>query len=385
MWTLSATVLRGRSTRAAREGDTLAGFEIRAGTTRAALWRSMVVLELALIVVLGTSAWIFQGTRAAAERVEEHSVPSIMHILAAHAALVEADEAAVDSFRTGAVGLTGPGERYQNQIALAGQSLTQLAVDSIAGAGVGQGIQLVQGQLAAYSGLIEQADAHYRQDPASALARADLWYASRLLHMPEGGILAQLDDLLAVERQALAGQLTTGRMAPGWMAVWILPAVVLLALLVGTQVFLSRRFRRTFNLPLLAATAAVLALAAGMSFDLAARGELTATRDAGNALAGVWQARIDAADRRGQQALGELVAKACPDGCGETVGRLAATPAGNGDPPGDESLTAHIKDVGGRAAAATGTAGRWWLPVLAALAAMALVPAGLFPRIDEYR
>jgi hypothetical protein len=99
----------------------------------------------------------------------------------------------------------------------------------------------------------------------------------------------------------------------------------------------------------------------------------------------VWQARIDAADRRGQQALGELVAKACPDGCGETVGRLAATPAGNGDPPGDESLTAHIKDVGGRAAAATGTAGRWWLPVLAALAAMALVPAGLFPRIDEYR
>ena len=363
----------------------MARFGIRAGTTRATLWRSLVVLELMLIAALGTSAWVSQGTRATAERVKTHSVPSIMHILAAHAALVEADEAAVDSFRTGAVGLTGPGERYQNQIALAGQNLTQLAVDSIAGAGVGQGIQLVQGQLAAYSGLIEQADAHNRQDPTSALAAADLWYASRLLHMPDGGILALLDDLLAVERQALAGQLTDGRMAPGWVVTWIVPVGVLLALLVGTQMFLSWRFRRTFNVPLLAATVAVLALAVGMSFDFAARGELTATRNAGNVLVGAWQARIDTTDRRGQEMLGELVAKACPEGCAETVDRFTAAPGGTGEPPTEESLTAHIKDVDGHAAAAADTADRQLLLVLAVLAAMALVPLGLYPRIDEYR
>lgn len=358
----------------------MAWFGIRAGTTRATLWRSMVVLELALVAVLGMSAWVAQGTRATAERVEAHSVPSIMHILAAHAAVVEADAAAVDSFRTGAAGLTGPGERYQNQIALAGQSLTQLAVDSIAGASVGQSIQLVQGQLAAYTGLVEQADAQFRRDPASILARADLWYASRLLHQPGSGILAQLDDLLAVEREALAGRLTGGRMAPGWVAVWIIPAVLLLTLLVGTQVFLSRRFRRTLNVPLLGATAAVLVLAAGMSFDFAARGELSATRDAGDALVGVWQARIDATDRHGQQMLGELVAAACPDGCGAAAGR----PAAAGDPPGEESLTARITDVDGHAAAAADLAGRQML-LLAALLAMALVPLGLYPRIDEYR
>ena len=362
----------------------MARFGIRAGTTRATLWRSLVVLELMLIAVLGASAWVSQGTRATAERVKTHSVPSIMHILAAHAALVEADEAAVDSFRTGAVGLTGPGERYQNQIALAGQNLTQLAVDSIAGAGVGQGIQLVQGQLTAYSGLIEQADAHNRQDPTSALAGADLWYASRLLHMPDGGILALLDDLLAVERQALARQLTAGRMAPGWVVTWIVPVGVLFALLVGVQAFLSSRFRRTFNLPLLAATVAVLALAFGMSFDFAARGELTATQKAGNVLVGVWQARTDATDRRGQEMLGELVAKVCPDGCAETVDRFTAAPGGAGEPPTEESLTAHIKDVDGHAAAAA-AADRQMLLVLAVLAAMALVPLGLYPRIDEYR
>jgi hypothetical protein len=363
----------------------LTGFGISVRTTRSALWRSLIVLELALLVALGTAAGVSQGTQAAAERVRSHSAPSIQHILAAHAALVEADEAAVDSFRTGAVGLTGPGERYQNQIALAGQNLTQLAVDSIAGAGVGQSIQLVQGQLAAYSGLIEQADAHYRQDPGSELARADLWYASRLLHMPAGGILAQLDDLLAIERQALAGEITAGRMAAGWVATWIVPMIVLLVLLVVTQVFLSRRFRRTFNLPLLGATAAVLVLAGGMSFDFAARGELAATQQAGDALAGGWQARIAATDRRGQQMLGDLVAQTCPDGCGETIGRLLATPGATGEPPGDEALTARIKDVDGHAAAAADTAGRPMPLMLAALIAMALVPLGLHPRIDEYR
>ncbi|MBB4741351.1 hypothetical protein BJY16_004810 [Actinoplanes octamycinicus] len=337
------------------------------------------MLELALLIVLGTSAWVFQGTRATAERVGSHSVPSIQHVLAAHAALVEADQAAVASFRSGAVGLTGPGERYQNQIALAGQSLTQLAVDSVAGAGVGQSIQLVQGQLAAYSGLIEQADAHFRKDPASVLAVADLWYASRLLHMPDG-ILDQLDDLLAVEQRTLDRQLTTGRMAPGWVAVWIVPVTVLLGLLLATQVFLSRRFRRTFNPPLIAATLAVLALAAGMSFDFAARGELTATRQAGTTLVGVWHARIDAADQRGQKMLGEAVAKACRGACGDMVVAKAAA-----EPPAEEALTARIKDVDGHAAAATATTGRLLLLLLAALIAMALVPLGLYPRINEYR
>ncbi|MBO3743039.1 hypothetical protein [Actinoplanes flavus] len=360
-------------------------FGIRGSTTRATLWRSMVVLELALVAVFGMSAWVMQGTRATAERVGTHSVPSIMHILAAHAALVEADEAAVGSFRSGAVGLTGPGERYQNQIAVAAQSLTRLAVDSIAGAVVGQNIQLVQGQLAAYSGLIEQADAHYRQDPASALARADLWYASRLLHMPDGGILAQLDDLLTIERQALAGQLSTGRMAPGWVVTWIVPAVVLLALLVTIQVFLSRRFRRTFNPPLLAATIAVLAATAAMSSDFAARGELAATQRAGDTLVDVWQARIDAADRSGQTMLRELIAGACPDGCRETLDRIAAGVAGPREAPGEQVLTARIRDVDGHAAAAADTTGQLILLVLAALAAMALIPFGLVPRINEYR
>jgi hypothetical protein len=345
----------------------------------------MILLELALVTALAMTTWVAQGTRAAAERVQTHSVPSIMHILAAHAALVAADEAAVDSFRTGAVGLTGPGERYQNQIALAGQSLTQLAVDSIAGAGVGQGIQLVQGQLAAYSALIEQADAHYRQNSASVLARADLWYASRLLHMPEGGILAQLDDLLAVERQALTEQLTTGRAAPAWTAAWILPVLVLLALLIGIQIYLSRHFRRTFNPFLLAATAAVLALATGMSFDLATRAEMTATGTASDALTGVWQARTDATDRNGQQMLGDLVTAACPGGCPDTISRLTPAPADTGEPPGEQQLTAHIKNVDTRAAAAADTTARQVLLVLAALSAMALVPLGLFPRIDEYR
>jgi hypothetical protein len=220
---------------ASRGGDgVLARYAVRGHTTHA-LRRLLIALIAAAVAVLATTAWGFQGTRSAAERVELHSVPSILQVMAARTALVEADEAAIRSFQTGEVRLTGPGERYQNQIAVASQSLTQLAQDSVAGEGASQTIQLVTGLLVSYVGLIEQADAHYRQDGRSVLGTADLWYASRLLHMPDGGILAQLDGLREAESRALAAEVTSGRMAVGWMAGWIVPLLVFLGLLVLAQ------------------------------------------------------------------------------------------------------------------------------------------------------
>jgi hypothetical protein len=317
---------------------------LRGRTTRGSLWRLLIALVVSAVVALASSAWVFQGTRATAERVRLHSIPSIMHVTAARAALVEADAAAVRSFQTGEVGLTGPGDRYQNQIAVASQSLTQLAADSIAGAGASQTIQLVEGMLVSYVGLVEQADAHYRQDPGSVLAIADLWYASRLLHNPEGGILAQLDALREVESRALAGQLDSGRMAVGWVVAWIAAVVLLLALLVFAQVFLSGRFRRTFNVPLVGATAAALVLAAGMSVDFDARERLTATSSASQAVVRHWQGQMDVTDRRGQRMLTQLVAKHCPaSGCGETVDSFVAalgTTGGDGAQPDEQAVPA---------------------------------------------
>jgi hypothetical protein len=359
------------------------------GTTRSWLWRLLIVLLAAAALALVTSSWVFQGTRATAERVRAHSVPSVMHVMAARAALVQADAAAIQSFQTGEVGLTGPGENYQNQIAVASQSLTQLAADSITGAGASQTIQLVEGMLASYVGLIEQADAHYRQDAGSVLAIADLWSASRLLHMPEGGILAQLDALHDLESRALAAQVTAGRMAPGWILAWVVAFSLLLALLLVAQALLSGRFRRTFNLPLIGATAAALALVGGMSVDFDARSELAETQDASSSVVRFWRAQTDLVDRHGQGLLKQLVTKHCPEGgCGETVDRFAAALGpvnGLYSPPDEIELTASIKIVNRHAEAAADTGSAQLLVLLAALLALVLVPVGLFPRIDEYR
>jgi hypothetical protein len=347
-----------------------------AATTRASLWRLLFALVAAALAVLASTAWVFQGTRSAATTVQDRAVPSVMHVLAARAALVDADAAAIESFRTGGVRLTGPGERYQNSMAVAGQSLTQLAQDSTAGAGADQTIQLVEGLVVAYVGLIEQADAHFRQEAGSAVGTADLWYASRLLHMPAGGILAQLDGLRDAESHALAGRAD----APHWPGVWILPVLLLLALLIAGQVFLSRTFHRTLNPALVAATLVVLAAAGVMAVDLAARHELHAARDATTQAAGVWRARADATDRAGQSDLAALVKTACP---------ACATPASAPVPaaatPDDRQLAGAVKAADRHAAAAAGTATGQLGVALLALLALALVPVGLYPRLDEYR
>src|SRR5947207_1718627 len=85
---------------------------------------------------------------------------------------------------------------------------------------------------------------------AAFVGATDLWYASRLLHAPDDGILAQLGTLGKLQSDALAEQLSSGWLNPWTTLVWALPIAVLLALLWVAQVFLKRRFRRMLNFPL---------------------------------------------------------------------------------------------------------------------------------------
>jgi hypothetical protein len=350
----------------------------RRGTTPAWLWRLLVALAVAAVAVLATSSWVFQGTRDTAQQIRLRAAPSVQHVLAAKAALVEADAAAAGSFGSTRVLLIGPGDEYQNQIAVASQSLTQLAQDSVAGAAASQAIQLVEGNVVSYTGLVEQADAHYRQGN-TVLGAADLWYASRLLHQKDG-ILDQLTALKDQESEALARQAVQDPVPP---LVWVVPLAVLGLLLLAAQLFVGQRFRRTFNLPLVAATLAAVALAAGMGADLQARHELTAARDTSARLADAWQAQIDLADRAGEQKLKDVVTGQCGQSCGATVDRFrVAGPSGTSED--GKAVTAGIAEVDRHteAAAATGTV--QVLVLIAGLLVLLLAPFGLYLRIDEY-
>jgi hypothetical protein len=359
--------------------------------TRTALRRLLVVLMVAGLAVVVASAGAVQAMRATATEVGTRTAPSIVDSLAARAALVEADAAAVQSFRSGEVALSGPGERYQSQIAVASQSLAQLAEHNVAGPAASQAIQLVEGLLVAYMGLIEQADAHFRQSRGTALGTADLWYASRLVHAPESGLLAQLDALREAQTVVLGRQLDSGGAAPGWRYAWPLAGLLLLLTLVATQVFLSRRFRRTVNPALLGATVLLVVLGTAMWSTVSARHELSAAQHALGELGTTRTAQSGTVDRQGQQALLGLVRDSCPtrDRCGDTVDgvdrQVRAADPGPAAPPDEDAVTAGVRTVNAHTAAAGDLAEPQLLVLVAALGILGLIPLGLYPRLDEYR
>lgn len=356
--------------------------------TRRTLQRLCAGLLAGTVVVLVASWSAFQGVHRTAQTVQTRTAPSILEVDQARAALVAADAAAINSFHTGEVRLAGPGVQYQNQIAAASRSLAQVAEDNVAGSAGSQRIQLVEGLLVAYVGLIEQADALYRQDGGTELGKAHLWYASRLLH---GGLLSQLDTLRQDEQRALSRQLSSGWLKPLAVSVWIGAILALLVLLLAAQIFLSLRFRRTLNPPLIGATVLLLVFTAGPSYSLVARHRLVAARHTLSQVGQDWRAQMEQTDRRGQRTLATLVTSAClptTGGCGDTVSRflvdLSDPQTGSGATDGQQP-TARIRKVNEQTVAAADTGSFDVLMSSAALAVAALILLGLWPRINEYR
>ncbi len=356
-------------------------------TTAKTLWILCVVLLVAITVVFGTSLWVFRNVHGTVEAVRTSTTPAILEVLAAQAALVKADSAAMDSFQSGEVKLSGPGLQHQNQLTFASQSLAQVAEYNAAGQPSSQRIQLLEGLLESYSGLIGQAQAHF----GTAVGTADLWSASRLLHTSDGNILAELDKLLEDQTNALNDQISSSSMTVGTLLAWVVPIIFLFVLLGVTQVFLQRRFKRAVNPLLLLATAVLVGLSIVTSLAVVSQHRLEKSRDAVEYVVREWKEDISASSMQGQQALSSLVTMECSQekgGCGPTVNRFAT------DHEPTESMIGQARD--GRIAAWTSdidqhidfaaTNSRLWfiIPLASALLAL-LIPFGLWPRIEEYR
>jgi hypothetical protein len=270
--------------------------------------RLTLALTVAGVVVFWAAATlVFLEGHATITGVANRGAPGAVDALEAHAALADCDRAAWFSFRSGQAELSGPGQTYQDDLTTAGQSLDHLASLGIGGSAGRQVLQAVTGQLVTYQGLVEQADATYREG-LHPLAFAYLTYASKSLNDP-GGLLARIDDLAALNAATLAADRRSGWVSPGRLPLIIVPAAVVLGWLVGSQVWIARRFRRALNPPLLLATLVVAALAgwyvaAALHADHAfARAQNTALPRA----EGAWRGEIDrsasaaAASRAGQQ------------------------------------------------------------------------------------
>jgi hypothetical protein len=361
-----------------------------ASTTRRTVRRLLVSL-LAVTTVSGVAMiWVFTQVRDTADTVRTRTAPAILQLAIAHDALVQADNVAVTSFAAEsglrAPRLSGPGDEFRNQIAIASQSLTQVAGENTVGDAASRTLQLVQGLLVTYTALIEQADAHWQRDD-KALGATELWSASQLLHGAEG-ILGQLDTLLDAQRAALAAQIGAGSMTRPASLALILLNLVLCALLVSTWWILRRRFRRSVNLGLVAACV-LLVVGFAVSYQiLSTQQQLRDSRGALDHLVSDRRTHSSNVDYDGQRTLAKLLHELCDaGGCGDTVAAFVTTTdqASRGPDVTESRLTDEAKRLTALIGTADGS-GLSWLPVYPLPFAICLaVFLGLRPRLLEYR
>ncbi|WP_162788420.1 hypothetical protein [Amycolatopsis albispora] len=351
------------------------------------LRRLRVWLLAATAVVTLAALATFAGIQSTVAGVRAGTAPAVLEVVAAQDALVEADNAVVISFHTGQAALIGPGERHQSELVTARQSLAQVAEHNAAGAEGSRALQVVEGLLAGYANFVEQADAHYRQPETRMLGAADLWYASRLMHAPDNGILVRLGALADLQHTALREQLSGGWLAPAVAALWLLPALALLGLLGYAQFELRRRFRRRWNFWLAGATAVLLGLIVTTSFGF---GSASGAKDAGSTVdmaVAEWRSGAVAEAAAARPELVSLLRDHCGPDCGGVVDELAATipdggaaPAATAGDPADDG-----RRVTQELAAADLPAFTEYLIAGLGLAIAGLVVAGFRRRIDEYR
>src|SRR5205823_3629510 len=116
-----------------------------------------------------------------------------------------------------------------------------------------------------YTSLVDIARADNQQGfPVGA---AYLRQASQLMHRPDSGILARVDQLGDLYAQDLGAENTTLLVTAMLVVVYAVAVGVLLKLLVHSQRFVRERFRRRRNSGLLGATALLLLLAAGFGAE----------------------------------------------------------------------------------------------------------------------
>jgi hypothetical protein len=373
-------VRRGRTRPAARATPT---------TRRKLRWLQLGLLAATAVALAGCVS-VFLVVHRTADTVSTQTTLAILDVHESKVALLEAHGAAARSFARDEV-LLGAGEDYPNQMAVAGQSLTRVAENNPAGDRGSQQIQVIEALLVSYTELIERAGVHFRQSGEAddaALVSVYVRDASAVL----GEILARLDQLRAAQTEVLDRQVGAGWMGPAVPLAWLVPVLVLLVLLVLTQLFLSRRFRRTLNLPLVAATALTVLLAVGTSLSLSTAGKLDDTRNILNQVEIERQAQTQQSKDANTRSLSDLLARQCrTETCRGTVeqivetvssGRLVA--AAPSELPAVE--TEKIADQAVRKAEQAADGNRVWpvLPIVSVAIAVFIL-FGLQPRIEEYR
>ncbi len=212
-----------------------------------------------LIVVLVVIVWIVATASLDARRHATHDAgvtiePLLVATQDMYTSLADADATAASAFLSGGIEPTAVRQRYVDDLNKATGQLPAVARGA-GGAAAQKDVQLLNAQIPVYAGLVETARTNNRLGypvGAAYLRQASALMRSQIL--PAANRLYQVEEAQLQQRYDSAG-------AAEDSAGVAVAALIALVVLIGTQVWMSRRTHRTFNIPLVLATLCVAVLA----------------------------------------------------------------------------------------------------------------------------
>jgi hypothetical protein len=299
----------------------------RAATTPGHLrMRSVVIAVVAVgLMAIGSGALVAGFTTV--NRIQQHTVPAVVSMQHVHAWLADADRSAASAYLAGdfdpsvsqlqldagsaatnldLLGRLNPDDpllRYEADIAAASRELQRATDQNAADSDVSQRLQAIGQSVSYYASLIRSADTQGAQDPTAGTFY--LQAGSNLLHGRDG-ILAQVDDLRDLYVVQLDGANLTLQILLAMVLLYAGVAISLLWLLIGTQRFLTARFRRRRNGRLVAATllVGVIWLGGALGVLQAASSIKVGEDQAYTRLVNLWNAREILYQANANQSLG---------------------------------------------------------------------------------
>jgi hypothetical protein len=256
--------------------------------------RLLGIATVVASLVFGLFAFIAASTRVGALSDARADAAQLVRIQAIRTSLVSADANLTNAFLIG--GLEPPTARtaYERGIADAAQSLADASGDNAHDATV---LAKVNDVVTRYTGLVESARANNRL--GYPLGAAYLRQATQLLRTDA---LPPLADLSMSVQHRVDHAYSSSAGAATWLVVGL---ILSLAVLFVSQIWLNVRMRRTFNLPLVAATALTLVVGVVLAGVLAwSQSKAKDTRNGAYfATVELATARIDAFDAKSAESL----------------------------------------------------------------------------------
>lgn len=217
----------------------------------------LIVLLAVAFAISGFSSVL--ASRDAVDKIARKAVPSIVTAQTIRVKLLELDEAATQEFLAGGsqAGL-GSRQKYEAAREALGVELTQAASNISFGKDERQAIEKLMEKVQEYNGMVESARSYNRLGyPVGA---AYLRLASTSVRTEMMPLVESVDKLNVTQ---LDSEYESYKSSSGLRIGMIgITGLALIVVLFITQRFISRNMRRTFNLPLLTATAIVVALSA---------------------------------------------------------------------------------------------------------------------------